>query len=135
LTIVFVNTCRFAAAVSGMIKDKLDNVLYKTALLIGRNMTFNERDLTIDDLKAGKFNVLITTNLLARGYDNTLSTVVVNFDFPSIFNKDVAPEQRDIDVDVYLHRIGRCGRFARNGFAFTLITDEAAGNRNIMNLT
>ena len=134
LTIVFVNTCRFAAAVSGMIKEKLDNALYKTALLIGRNMTFNERDLTIDDLKAGKFNVLITTNLLARGYDNTLSTVVINFDFPSIFDKEVKPEQRDIDVDVYLHRIGRCGRFARNGFAFTIITDEDAGNRNIESL-
>merc|ERR1719151_182008 len=91
-------------------------------------MTFNERDLTIDDLKAGKFNVLIITNLLARGYDNTLSTVVVNFDFPSIFNKDVAPEQRDIDVDVYLHRIGRCGRFARNGFAFTLSVHQLVEN-------
>jgi superfamily II DNA/RNA helicase len=49
-------------------------------------MTFEERDLTIEDLKQGKFNVLITTNLLARGFDNQLCSVVVNFDFPSIYN-------------------------------------------------
>jgi ATP-dependent RNA helicase DDX19/DBP5 len=97
-------------------------------------MSFRERDLTIEDLKEGKFNVLITTNLLARGFDNVLSTVVINFDFPSLFDRDIPPEQRDIDLDIYLHRIGRCGRFARNGYAFTIITDEETGQRNIEKL-
>jgi len=45
-------------------------------------MTVDERNLTMDDFKSGRFNVLVTTNLLARGIDNVLVKWVINFDLP-----------------------------------------------------
>ena len=65
--------------------------------------------------------VLITTNVSARGLDIEQVTVVVNFDLPDLPNGQP-------DFETYLHRIGRTGRFGRMGIAINMI-DTA---RNIM---
>ena len=62
-------------------------------------------------------NVLITTNVLARGVDVDNVCLVVNFDVPLDGNQQP-------DFETYLHRIGRTGRFGRKGTAINLINDE-----------
>ena len=62
-------------------------------------------------------NVLITTNVLARGVDVDNVCLVVNYDVP-------VDLYREPDFETYLHRIGRTGRFGRKGTAINLISDE-----------
>jgi ATP-dependent RNA helicase DDX19/DBP5 len=115
ITIAFVNTCDFARLVC----NRINTQGHKTALLMGRDMSLDERNLTMQDFRAGKYGVLITTNLLARGIDNTKVTCVINFDLPRIIST------REMDYTLYLHRSGRCSRFGRTGVCFNLITNDA----------
>jgi superfamily II DNA/RNA helicase len=55
--------------------------------------------------------VLITTDLLARGIDVQHVSIVINFDLPK-------------NLENYLHRIGRSGRFGRKGLAINFVTEE-----------
>lgn len=70
------------------------------------NMTQNQRQQAIDGFKRGKYDVLIATDIAARGIDVSQISHVVNFDMPDT-------------VDAYTHRIGRTGRAERSGEAFT----------------
>jgi len=58
-----------------------------------------ERDQTIDSFRDGKYKVLITTNVIARGIDILQVNMVVNYDLP--MTQDNKP-----DPETYLHRIG-----------------------------
>ena len=78
------------------------------------NMTSDERDLMLDDFRRGEFKVLITTNLIARGIDITQVSLVVNYDLPTAMDGNP-------DFDVYLHRIGRTGRFGRTGVSVIFV--------------
>jgi ATP-dependent RNA helicase DDX19/DBP5 len=64
--------------------------------------------------------VLITTNVLARGVDVPGVNLVLNYDAPS--TAEGAP-----DCNTYLHRIGRCGRFGRKGVAISFVGDATEG--------
>ena len=64
--------------------------------------------------REGKEKLLITTNLCARGIDVEQVTIVINFDIPM----DV---HHRADVETYLHRIGRTGRFGRKGLAINFV--------------
>ena len=64
------------------------------------------------------FQVLITTNALARGVDIPAVAVVVNFDLPTKRGKS---GKMVADEETYLHRIGRCGRFGRRGTAINFL--------------
>ena len=102
------------------------------------------RDAVMDAFRKGESNVLITTNVLARGVDVRIEKgrtvicylkrtypfylsilqvdnvcLVINYDMP--ISKDNLP-----DYETYLHRIGRTGRFGRKGTAINLIGDEAS---------
>lgn len=55
--------------------------------------------------------MLITTDLLARGIDVQHVSIVINFDLPK-------------NLENYLHRIGRSGRFGRKGLAINFVTEE-----------
>merc|ERR1712051_188014 len=77
----------------------------------------NERDKTMESFRKGESNVLISTNVLARGVDVDNVCLVVNYDVP--LDKDGKP-----DFETYLHRIGRTGRFGRKGTAISLINDQ-----------
>ena len=77
-----------------------------------------QRDAVMDDFRHGKSNVLITTNVLARGVDVDNVCLVVNYDIP------VAKDGIQPDFETYLHRIGRTGRFGRKGTAINLVADQ-----------
>jgi superfamily II DNA/RNA helicase len=59
--------------------------------------------------------VLITTNVLARGVDIPAVSLVINYDMPTM---DASQQP---DFETYLHRIGRTGRFGRRGVAINLV--------------
>uniref|UniRef100_A0A7S1UWV1 RNA helicase n=1 Tax=Grammatophora oceanica TaxID=210454 RepID=A0A7S1UWV1_9STRA len=111
-SIVFVGTRRDA----DMVHQTLTHSGYTCSLLHGQ-VDNQERDATMEAFRTGKSNVLITTNLLARGVDVDNVMLVVNYDVP--VDKD-----RNPDFETYLHRIGRTGRFGRKGSAINLIDDQ-----------
>ena len=76
-----------------------------------------DRDRIIDEFRTGKFKVLITTNVIARGIDILSVNVVLNFDMPLDMRGQADPE-------TYLHRIGRTGRFGRTGVSINFVHDE-----------
>jgi len=70
-----------------------------------------ERDLVMREFRSGSSRVLISTDLLARGIDVQQVSLVINFDLPS-------------NLENYLHRIGRSGRFGRKGVAINFVTNN-----------
>ncbi|CAM8910272.1 unnamed protein product [Rhodiola kirilowii] len=78
-----------------------------------------ERDKIVKEFKDGLTKVLISTDILARGFDQSQVNLIVNYDLPKKY------ETGEPDCEVYLHRIGRAGRFGRKGAIFNLMcTDE-----------
>ena len=85
---------------------------HKAASLQG-NLSQNRRQAALDGFRNGTFQVLVATDIAARGIDVTQVSHVINFDIPD------TPE-------AYIHRIGRTGRAARSGDAYTLVSGEDA---------
>jgi ATP-dependent RNA helicase RhlE len=81
------------------------------AVALQGNMTQVQRDKAIDGFRRRKFDVLVATDVAARGIDVEHVSHVVNFDMPGT-------------VDAYTHRIGRTGRSGRAGKAYTFVTPE-----------
>ncbi len=67
-----------------------------------------QRELTIDKLKKGKLDILVATDVAARGLDVERVSHVINFDIP-------------YDTEAYVHRIGRTGRAGRSGDAILFV--------------
>lgn len=80
---------------------------YATNALHG-DMSQRERDAVIGKFRQGIVEILVATDVAARGLDISHVTHVVNFDIPQ-------------DPDSYVHRIGRTGRAGRHGTAITLV--------------
>jgi len=89
---------------------KLVTAGYRSASLQG-NLSQARRRAALDGFRNGTFQILVATDIAARGIDVTQISHVINYDIPS------TPE-------AYIHRIGRTGRATRSGEAFTLITGE-----------
>jgi ATP-dependent RNA helicase RhlE len=86
---------------------------YRATSLHG-NLSQSKRQAALDGFRSGAFAILVATDLAARGLDVWHISHVINYDMPET-------------VDAYMHRIGRTGRAARTGVAFTLVThDDAA---------
>jgi ATP-dependent RNA helicase RhlE len=83
---------------------------YRSSSLQG-NLSQNRRQAALDGFRNGTFQILVATDIAARGIDVAQISHVINYDMPS------TPE-------AYIHRIGRTGRAARSGDAFTLVTEE-----------
>lgn len=83
---------------------------YRVSALQG-NMTQNRRQRAINGFRDGKYDILVATDIAARGIDVTDISHVINFDMPDT-------------VDAYTHRIGRTGRAHQSGEAFTLAVQE-----------
>jgi len=83
---------------------------YRSASLQG-NLSQIRRQAALDGFRDGTFQILVATDIAARGIDVTRISHVINYDIPS------TPED-------YIHRIGRTGRATRSGEAFTLVTGE-----------
>jgi translation initiation factor 4A len=73
------------------------------------SMESSERERALSDFKSGNARVLISSNVTARGIDVQQVSTVINFDVPK-------------DVHIYLHRIGRSGRWGRKGTGINFIT-------------
>ncbi len=83
--------------------EKLAARGYAAAALNG-DIPQKQRELTIDRLKAGQIDILVATDVAARGLDVERISHVINYDIP-------------YDVEAYVHRIGRTGRAGREGDA------------------
>ncbi|MCG3146990.1 MAG: ATP-dependent RNA helicase RhlE [Verrucomicrobiae bacterium] len=81
------------------------------------NRTQRERIEALEGFKSGKYEVMVATDIAARGIDVEDVTHVINYDVPQ------HPED-------YVHRIGRTGRAQKVGDAFTLITTEESDHVN-----
>jgi ATP-dependent RNA helicase RhlE len=92
--------------------EHLDKAGYRAASLQG-NLSQNRRQQAMDGFRTGSYQVLVATDIAARGIDVSRVSHVINYDIPD------TPE-------AYIHRIGRTGRAARSGDAFTLVTVEDA---------
>lgn len=90
---------------------------YKVYILMGGDMALQNRDETIRKFKDGEIQILITTDLLARGYDEKSVKLVINFDLPV---KKTNKGKFEPDFETYLHRIGRTGRFGSKGIGLNL---------------
>lgn len=90
--------------------EKLAKAGYRSTSLQG-NLSQARRQDAMNGFKSGKYQVLVATDIAARGIDVSNVSHVINYDMPS------TPE-------TYIHRIGRTGRAERSGEAYTLITDE-----------
>lgn len=75
------------------------------------DMSQRDRDRAMEGFRDGRFQILVATDIAARGLDVTTISHVINYDMPDT-------------VDSYTHRIGRTGRAAKTGDAFTLVTSE-----------
>ena len=71
----------------------------------------SERRRVLEAFRNGNTRVLITTDLLARGIDVQHVSIVINYDLPN-------------NLENYLHRIGRSGRFGRKGLAINFVRNE-----------
>merc|ERR1711910_32737 len=74
------------------------------------DMDQKERDVIMREFRSGSSRVLISTDLLARGIDVQQVSLVINYDLPQ-------------NMENYLHRIGRSGRFGRKGVAINFVTN------------
>jgi ATP-dependent RNA helicase RhlE len=93
--------------------EQLEKAGYKAASLQG-NLSQNRRQAALDGFRSGAYQILVATDIAARGIDVSQISHVINYDIPD------TPE-------AYIHRIGRTGRAARTGDAFTMITGEDTG--------
>lgn len=82
-----------------------------SALAIHGNKSQSQRTKALDDFKKDKVQVLVATDIAARGIDIELLTLVINFNLPQV------PED-------YVHRIGRTGRAGESGQAISLVSSD-----------
>ena len=104
--IVFVRT----KTASTELAEKLEARGYDSAPLNG-DMNQQMREKTIERLKNGQLEIVVATDVAARGLDVERITHVVNYDIPH-------------DTEAYVHRIGRTGRAGRKGEAILFVTSR-----------
>lgn len=104
--VIFCNTRRKVDALTERMRQK-EFTVSSTHGDIGQK----ERDVILSEFRTGSSRVLITTDLLARGIDVQQVSLVINYDLPR-------------NLENYIHRIGRSGRFGRKGVAINFITKE-----------
>lgn len=116
--IVFCNT----KYTTGMVAEQLHAQGVNTACLHG-DMRQSERNKIMEQYKAGSIDILVATDVAARGIDVSDIQVVFNYDIPQ-------------ENDAYLHRIGRTGRAKKEGISFVLHSkDEQKRLDNIIHYT
>jgi len=104
--IIYCNTRRKV----DFLKDQMEKRDF-TVSTMHAELDQKERDLIMREFRSGSSRVLISTDLLARGIDVQQVSLVINYDLPS-------------NLENYLHRIGRSGRFGRKGVAINMVTNQ-----------
>ncbi len=92
------------------IGEQLAKKGFKAASIQG-NLSQNRRQAALNGFRDGTYQILVATDIAARGIDVSGVSHVINYDIPDT-------------PDAYIHRIGRTGRAACTGEAFTLVTDD-----------
>ena len=92
------------------VAEQIARAGHATAVLHS-NKSQNQRQHALDNFRAGKVQILVATDIAARGLDIATISHVINYDIPDT-------------ADAYIHRIGRTGRAEREGDALTLVTSE-----------
>ncbi|MDH2923914.1 ATP-dependent RNA helicase CsdA [Nicoletella semolina] len=100
------------------ITELLERNGYSAAALNG-DMTQQAREQTLERLKSGRLDILVATDVAARGLDVERISLVVNYDIP-------------LDSESYVHRIGRTGRAGRSGRALLFV--ESRERRLLKNI-
>ena len=106
LTIVFCNTKRKV--------DSLNDELSARGYLVGAlhgDFKQNQRDAVMNKFRRGSIDVLVATDVAARGLDVDDIDLVINYDIPQ-------------DEEYYVHRIGRTARAGREGIAISFVTNR-----------
>ena len=106
--LVFCRTKHGADRVAGLLKRNNHAVA-----VLHSNRTQKEREQALEGFREGKYEVLVATDIAARGLDIADVSHVINYDVPQ------HPED-------YIHRIGRTGRAENTGDAFTIMVAEDA---------
>lgn len=105
-TVIFINTKRVAEKLGAYLKGNG----YEVALLSG-DVPQTKRTRLLKEFTEGKLNILVATDVAARGLHIPEVSHVINFDLPQ-------------DVEDYVHRIGRTGRAGAKGAAISFACDE-----------
>lgn len=113
LSMIFCNTKKMVDELS----EQLVSKGFRAAGLHG-DMKQASRTQTLNAFKSGRLNILIATDVAARGIDVDDVDAVFNYDIPQ-------------DCEYYIHRIGRTGRAGKSGAAYTI----ASGRRQVSDLT
>jgi len=108
--LIFCRTKHGADRVAGLLKKNNHAVA-----VLHSNRTQKEREQALEGFRSGKYEVLVATDIAARGLDIADVSHVINYDVPQ------HPED-------YIHRIGRTGRAEASGDAFTIMVAEDAGH-------
>jgi len=95
-------------AITLTVAESLEAADHDVAVLNG-DVPQNQRERTVDRLRKGTVNILVATDVAARGLDVDRIGLVINYDMP-------------FDSEAYVHRIGRTGRAGRTGEAILFIT-------------
>ncbi len=90
--------------------EQVSKAGYTTASLQG-NLSQNKRDRALAGFKSGQFQILVATDIAARGIDVNNISHIINYDVPA-------------NGETYIHRIGRTARATKSGEAYTFITGE-----------
>jgi ATP-dependent RNA helicase RhlE len=90
--------------------EQIERAGYPSTSLQG-NLSQNQRQAAINGFRSGSYQVLVATDIAARGIDVSRISHVINYDMPDT-------------TDAYTHRIGRTGRAEKTGDAFSLVTRE-----------
>ena len=107
--LIFTNTKRMVE----ILTERLGKFRIRATGLHG-DLSQNKREKIIESFKQGGEEILVATDVAARGLDVDGINHVVNYDLPD-------------DSETYVHRIGRTGRMGRKGVAWSFITREEAG--------
>lgn len=105
-TIMFINSKKKLEWVYDTLKTKE----YPVTMIHGE-LEQNDRNDILKNFKNGNIKMLLSTDLFARGIDVQQVSLVINYDIPS-------------NVENYIHRIGRSGRFGRKGVSINFVTDD-----------
>lgn len=95
------------------VEKALAKARFDVAALHG-NLSQNRRQASMQGFRSGEFQVLVATDIAARGIDISSVSHVINYDIPDT-------------TEAYTHRIGRTGRAQKTGDAFTLVSREDEG--------
>ncbi|EGR30527.1 hypothetical protein IMG5_129800 [Ichthyophthirius multifiliis] len=107
--VIFCNTKKIVEWLADQMTKQNFSLCY-----IHGGMSQKERDKVMHEFRNGQYRILIATDIWGRGLDVQQVSVVINYDLPS-------------NRELYIHRIGRSGRFGRKGVAINFVKNEDVG--------